>query len=350
MKKYYLGFLCLLQLLLGTPPTSAMRMHNLYQVSVPVTSQQPEVRAVALQQALQIVLIRASGNAAIASVPAIKQRLSNADNLVEEYSYITNPAPAPANQPWRLQVSFDATAVQNMLRNANVAIWGQDRPLIIIWLWDSLSGQPAHMVADDTDHQLVSLLKQATDTRGVPVALPLMDLTDMHNIAGANIPTGQLAPFMAASQRYGSNSVLTGALSQSANGFQLAATLTTSAGQTAWQITGTTLAEVLHSLANRIADTLAGKYATVITSHQQASIQLTISGIQHADDVSILTYYLDHLTPVLATQIMAVNGSRVVIQVQLRSTPEAFIQALAVDQRLVPVTSDTTDYQFLWKE
>ena len=98
-------------LLASAFPAQAALVRGLYEASIPVRSQHPELRETALRDALEIVLVRVVGTRALPQ-PAL-DLLSRASSLVQGYGY---ESAAGGGRDLRLRATFDARAIETALR------------------------------------------------------------------------------------------------------------------------------------------------------------------------------------------------------------------------------------------
>lgn len=318
----------------------AVRVTNLYQGVLPVTTQSPAERNQLAGDALKQVLIKVSGNNDILNRPEIKENLSAASTLMQEFSYVPAPALLARNKPYLLQLNFDPNGINKMLREAGAPIWGQNRPLLLIWLAYEMPNHPAEIVGADSQSPIPVLLKQDTDRRGVPILFPAMDVQDMEQVTANDIVMPNLPKLLAAAKRYASDAILIGQMQQTATGYTAQWKLIMGNDQWGWTITGPTIADTLVALADHVADTLAGRYATVITNTVQANFTMKITGVQQAEDFVQVTNYIKHLTPVSNVELEQISGSDMYLKISLRGSQASFTQALSVGQKLTPVAQD----------
>ncbi|MDX1901315.1 MAG: DUF2066 domain-containing protein [Gammaproteobacteria bacterium] len=351
MKKVFLLTL-LAYFFLWLPTAYAVRMKSLYEVDVPVASQQASLRAEAFRKGLTQVLIRASGNTNIAQNPHMRPSLAHAEALVDEYSYAPSHTPPPA-PPYLLQIHFDPSVVNHALRAANAPLWGENRPLIIFWLTNNLSAEGVHIISSDSDLDLTTSLKKTADRRGIPIIFPLMDLSEVGHISIMDIGTNNFAILLNASKRYASDVILAGRLFHDVSGYHLTATLQFQNDQLKWDVTGESVPTVLSGMVDRIADALATRYASVMTEQIQSDVQITITQIEQSTDIDKCLQYLERLPPVASIRILQVNGQSVVLQISLRGTLSSLIEAISTDQHLIPVTNinqqQNPDLIWQWK-
>lgn len=330
----------------------ALKIDTLYTGRVPVTTQAAAERAQATQQALIQVLVKVSGNDQILNNPQLKARVSSpdADTLIQQYSYITPPT-GTQNAPYVLEVQFDPTAINQWLRDAHIAIWGQNRPLIMAWILYESPGHAPEILSSDLTNETITLLKQNADKRGLQFILPVMDMTDINQTSAADITTMDIPKLVNATKRYASDGVLIGHITQNKQGFVSQWKLVLGDKQWNLNLTGNNLTDIMPVIVNKATNTLASRFAIVTTNTIQKDLVLKVTGITHYRDFAQLTRYLHHLTPVANVEITKIlTDNDVILKVSLRSTQEAFTQALSLGKKLTPVPmTDTTDTMVVYQ-
>jgi len=334
--------------LLSVSAALAVKVTTLYQGVLPVSSQSAAERNQLASQALAQVLIKVSGNNDILNHPKVKARLDSAARLMQEFSYATG-LPGET-KPYLLQLNFDADGVNKILRDAGAPIWGQNRPLLLVWLENEAPRHPAEIIGADSGNRLPIWLKQATDRRGVPVIFPAMDMEDLAQVSVNDMVTMNVPKLMNAAKRYGSDAILIGRILQNPAGYETQWKLIMGNDQWGWNITGQTVPDILAAMADHVAETLAGRYATVITNTVQSNLTLKIIDVAQADDFVQVMNYIKHLTPVASVQLLQISGSDMLLRVSLRGTQESFVQALSVGQKLTPAgsSSEQTTLIYQW--
>ena len=81
-----------------------------------------------LAQSFEQVIVRASGQRSALVSPLISQQRKRLKDYVGQYGYTEIDG-----KRW-LEVTFNQDAVELLLRQANLPIWGSLRPLTLIWL------------------------------------------------------------------------------------------------------------------------------------------------------------------------------------------------------------------------
>jgi hypothetical protein len=325
---------------------------SIYLAEIPVASRSDQDRANAVKIALVQVLVKVSGNSLILDNNAtLKTNLAHADDLVQEFSYSTPPQ-AAATPLLLLQVRFDPETINKLVRDAGAPVWGQSRPLILVWFANESPNHPADIV-DSSDTNLQVVFKNLATQRGLPVIFPVMDAIELTKITATDVINQSVPTLQAAAGRYGSNALLIGHMTQSGTAIVSQWTLLLGNDRWEWMIGGKTPPEVLAALVNNISDTLAKRFATVQTNPVSARITLTVSGLKQQTDLSEVMSYLQQQSSVADVQLKSVNGTEVVLDVKLRNEPKVFTQALALGTSLAAVVpgdpqDGTLHYQ--WKQ
>ena len=185
-------------------PTFAAPLSDLYQVREAVSSQQPEERAAALSRALDTLVLRLTGKTDAAQSPALAALRNDPQQIVSQFSY----------EGEVLQVDFDPLSTERSLRQAGLALWGANRPSILLW-WLSDASDGSRLLGDG--QEAAAPFMQAAQHRGLPLRLPLADLAEQLLAVPENLTSNQPAALSEASERYAADALLA-VLAREANG------------------------------------------------------------------------------------------------------------------------------------
>jgi hypothetical protein len=178
--------------------SQAETVKGLYQVREPVSSQAPQERDQATQRALDTLVLRLTGDAKAAQSPALAAIRKDPQQIISQYGYDAGP-------PESLQVEFDPASTDRALRQAGLALWGANRPSILGW-WLNDSSEGSSLVGDAQSS--AEPLRRAAQHRGLPLRLPLADLSEQLVATAPNLEGNDPAPLRDASQRYGADGLL----------------------------------------------------------------------------------------------------------------------------------------------
>ncbi|WP_165679995.1 DUF2066 domain-containing protein [Metapseudomonas otitidis] len=187
--------LLLVCLPLLSPLAHAETVATLYQVREPVLSQQPEERDQALNRALETLVIRLTGDTKALNNPALAEVRKNPQQLISQFGY----------EGQSLQVDFDPVTTDRIFRQAGIGLWSANRPAILTW-WLNQSAEGASLVGDA--QTAAAPLRDAALHRGLPLRLPLADLSEQLAATPENLTAADPAALRPASERYGADALL----------------------------------------------------------------------------------------------------------------------------------------------
>lgn len=211
-------------------PARAVEMADVYTAEVAWDASARDGRELAYAAALGDVLRRITPDASRADAALLFDKPAD---------YVLGWREGAAGRLW---VSFDGVALADELRNAGIPVWGSDRPLTLVWLAietvdgerrilsrqaaqqraplpvrvtpplvdPAETGEPAAAPTFDFN----AALELAAKARGIPLLLPLYDERDQAAVTDSDVWGGFDEVLLAASRRYGVDSVLVGRASE----------------------------------------------------------------------------------------------------------------------------------------
>lgn len=176
----------------------AETVKSLYQVREPVTSQAPEERDQATQRALDTLVLRLTGDPKAGQSPGLAAVRKDPQQIISQYGFEAGP-------PEVLKVDFDPASTEQALRRAGLSLWGANRPSILTW-WLNDSTEGSSLVGDG--QASAAPLRRAAQHRGLPLRLPLADLSEQLVATAPNLEGTDAAPLRGASDRYNADALL----------------------------------------------------------------------------------------------------------------------------------------------
>lgn len=198
----------------GLTTVHATKMISLYQIQVPVGSQSDEEKTAAIKQGFVQMLVRLSGNKNIDTHPNLRNSLQRPEAFVAEMRY--QPL-LRANKPYALDIRFNKDDLNRLLRRAGIKTWGEQRPIILVWLAVNDVQHANEVIANDTPDPLLKIMQKGAREFGLPLIFPMMDMIDLTLISFSDIDTLNLAKLKAASRRYAPDVLLIGNISKKEN-------------------------------------------------------------------------------------------------------------------------------------
>ncbi|WP_263322561.1 DUF2066 domain-containing protein [Endozoicomonas sp. Mp262] len=323
----------------------AAQVSGLYKTEVPVESQGDRDRKKAMGEALGRVLVNVTGETRALANDALKKAMADPDGYVKGYSYRRENTSGQLQQ--YLQVTFVEDAVNRLLRDSGIAIWGANRPTTLTWLAiDEGSGR--NIQRGVAANPLVKALESRFSRRALPLIFPLMDFEDAQVISPVDVWGLFTSKLEEASVRYGSESILAGRLSEAGGIYNGRLSLVFRGQRQDAEIAGLNHEQLALVAADLVGSTLARHYAIVSADSKGKSV-LVIESINSVKDYAALTSYLEKLTAVRSVQVRRVSGSELELELSIDGYQSQLADAIALGRKLkrlektkASVSGDTT--------
>ncbi len=340
-----------LALLAGSAASAwAAPVQGLYRAEVPVAGQEPEERRQAMEMGLAQVLIKVSGDTRAVGLPQLRGALASPTGYVQQYAYeqrrpATTLLGSQSAPLLVLRLDFDREAVERLLRSAGLPVWGDQRPSTLIWLAVEQSARRT-LVGGDSDPELVSVLRDAAERRGLPLLLPLLDLEDQAALPAADVWGNFRDSILRASGRYQPDAVLVGRLYRQADGsWEASWNLYQAVESSSWIARGAYSSQALSQGVDGAADLLAARYAPIGAAESSAAVQLVVDDVVSLAHYAQVMKYLQSLQPVQSVMPQQIEPGRVFFAVTLRGDYRLLEQVIglsAVLHRVPEVAGDVT--------
>lgn len=384
-----LPVLLLLGVLLGTValPAAAVTVDGLYSARVEVAGKGEEARAEGFRRALEEVLVRVSGNAGVVANPELESVLENPARYVQQYRYEALAEPpepgaadadadadresdaaaetetpgagpetgpdgedeAPAPPTHRLVVSFAGSLIERALSERGVVVWGEQRPEVLVWLAVD-DGRERYLVGADGDSRAYERLSEVAGRRGLPLVLPLLDMTDRQRIELVDIKGGFLDAVRSASERYRAETLLVGYVEQRRDGWTGDWNLLGLGERRGWRASGADLEAAVTGgvggATERIAAALAGR------GGERHTVRLRVRALADLDAYARVARYLESLVRVRSAEVVGLRPDEAVFRLVIRGRVEELERTIALGNMLraaaaapapAPTPGDTRD-------
>jgi len=331
--------LLLIALILGTlwiSPLSAANVTKLYETVVKVEDQSRKSRVDAMQRALRQVLIKVSGSVMVPNTPEMDTPITKASRYVQQYRYqkgalvTVDGVEQPTTELW---VRFDQREIEKILKNNNFPVWGEARPLVLVWLAVEQGG--TRLLVGEKDRGLArTILERESAQRGIPIKLPLLDEIDQQQLTVVDI-WGQFEERISTTAaRYGAQAVLTGRLFPLMGGsWQVHWDLYRNGEHYHWQLQGSVVELLLSGGVDGAADRMAEQFALNYDA-ESGRVELIVSGIESFPQFDQTLNYLVALDGVKRVTLSAVVGSTSHFAIEAEGSVDALKQRIALGKRL----------------
>jgi len=332
---------------LPIPSALAVKVSSLYQAEISVASQGSDEREQATREGFLQVLMKISGDTQIEKNPLIHSNLKRAEYYVQEFSYFT---PSTTASQYILQIHYNVNDINRLLKKAGISSWGQNRPLILVWLaWTDKQDNTEIVGNEESAINIFADMKRQARNSGLPLIFPMMDVSDMDRITSDNVIEKSLPLLKEASKRYAPDALLIGHIQQYDDTYESDWQFVLNGEQWNWTISDASTKSIASSVIMQISQTLSKRYSVKAIDKISTRLQLEVSNITQRDDLAQLIQYLNQLTPVQQVQLLQVSGSSVKLSVLVKGSSATFQQHASIGQRLVQIPSESSDNQLIYE-
>ena len=172
------------------------------EAQIQVEDQTQRTQQNALKKALRQVFVKMSGSTIVLDNAGVRAALSSPQSLLRSYRFAFDKGRT------YYVAEFDQAKLNELLQREMLPLWGDRRPETIVWLAQEDENETRVILDESLNTELQHTLKQTAKERGVPLSLPLMDLTDNVNISTYDVWGRFVEPLRKASTRYSVDNII----------------------------------------------------------------------------------------------------------------------------------------------
>ena len=253
---------------------------------------------------------------------------------------------APKEQRF-INVDFSATLINELLLEAKIPVWDSNRPSVLVWMTLQDEAGERSLLSSETNPEIVSLIRDFADDRGLPIIFPVLDFEDRRNVTEDTIWSLDEAVIRQASMRYGADSIMSGRLHFTAGGDLVGVWQFIFQDQTLmFDGVDQELKPYLNAPFDKITTQLASYFAIVPETSDFEIVQLRIDGIGNLQAYSSLVIYVNGLGLVESVTTTALDGDRLDLSLSLLGDPNQLAELIALDRDLLPIQSESLENNF----
>jgi hypothetical protein len=397
--KWLGGLLCLLIATYSFQPSVALQVTGLYSQKVPVQNESNSQRNRAFGDALAAVIVKVTGEQRWLLDPVVVKAVRNAQSYVERFNYSSElipseivatsendapgsvqgttansdafsetpelaaaemaaipgvslvspgiPAPAaaeavteaPTEQRF-INVDFSATLINELLLEAKIPVWDSNRPSVLVWMALQDEAGDRSLLSSETNPEIVKLIRDFADDRGLPIIFPVLDFEDRRNVTEDTIWSLDESIVRQASERYGADSIMSGRLHFTAGGDLVGVWQFIFQDQTLrFDGYDKELMPYLSAPLDKITTQLASYFAIVPETSDFEIVQLRVDGVGTLQAYTSLMNYVNALGLVESATTIALDGERLDLNLSLLGNPNQLAELIALDRDLLPIQS-----------
>ncbi len=336
-------FLFVLTVLTLSPVTAlAEVVKNLYDIEIPVFSQDKKERKAAIRAGLASVLVKVTGRSAVSELLELEDVYRIAPQFVQQFRYrkmpkknkriTTTQEPLPNKKLW---IRFNKKAINKMLRQRNLPVWGQTRPSALVWFVVDNNGR-REFIGNDRDSIFHETILSYSKARGLPVRFPLMDLTDRVNIKTSDIWAGFDGAILKASERYHTEAIIVGRAFKSFSGlWNTRWTLYLNGNKQVWEFQGNEIVAVITPGIDQVTDNLSVRFTQVNIDQDNNQVLLKVTNIEGLADYTRVVKYLSSISSVIQIQPYVLNKDNVIFNLTTRGGRIGVAQSISLGRLFV---------------
>ncbi|HTQ99950.1 MAG TPA: DUF2066 domain-containing protein [Candidatus Acidoferrum sp.] len=329
------------------PLANAVEVPGLYQATQPVDSREDaRQRTRAFAAGMREMLVRLTGHDDVLQNPEIQQALANPQSYVESWAYQTRPDPRTQEQRLFIDLAYFENSVQQLLTNAGVALWPQNRPQTLVWI----------IVKDETGAQILvnpaggvgvnewQALQNAATTRGLPLVLPHWDYEDQTTMLPESLWELDETALRTASVRYGFESLLAIRAERLPGGHFSGKALHIFRDHVHdKEVIDVAAPELLSAMVSMVTEELADNYAVKVTARGSSNaavagdaqvLLLSVDGVHGLDDYANVLHYVENLAGISDLQVREVSAGTLTFSLNAAGQVRQLVENLAIDRKL----------------
>ena len=355
----------------------AADVESLYETEVRVFSQSATERQEALRTALAEVMVKVTGQRTVPATLGLAGAFKRVDQFVQQYRYrllaesklmplsATPPAATPARPGGRkpggalpppppastpiatkeqaLWVSFDSAAVNKVLRQAGLPLWGRSRPVTLVVLAvEDLSNR--YLLLADSGTALQTIMETRAWWRGLPLVLPQRAEAD-GGIRFLEAWNNSQEPLLRAAAHERADATLLGRMMRQGATWQVRWTLFQPREvPVQWESVNDSTLGVLEAGIDGAADALGKRFAQLLSDKASNIVLITVTDIVTLDHYAKVLDYLQSLDEVAEVTVSQMQANSVTYRVAARSTTQPLGRTISLSKKLSPiVTTVITD-------
>jgi len=337
----------------------------LYEASVKVETDKSENELI--DKAFTQVLIKVSGRSDVTQLTEYAALLKHSKNSISQFRYdyrssvkiadteqnIPDDKKESEKEKW-FWVQFDAKSVDNLLKEALLPVWGNTRPVTLIWFSQELKGNRVIQNQQDAP-TIYTVLEEKSKQRGISLIFPFFDLQDKNNISANDIWGSFNDTILVASSRYQAQATLTIRLFKQKNGMWVSQwNLLLLGNSQTWTIRNKNREFTLSLGIDKLADYLARQFTPVYDRENDSGysldedegILIQINNVSNYTEFQRLDNYFNSLATVKSVVLAQAQQDRLIYKITYLGDKNSLIQEIKLGDILNSINRSNLDNRF----
>lgn len=329
---------------------------KLYESSIKVDAQKGENELIT--EAFTQVLIKVSGRSDIPTLPVYTTMLEKAKGAISQFRYDIKTVPADditngnaqseikeqevTKEKW-FWVRFNARTIDNLLKQAQLPVWGKIRPETLIWFSQETQGQRRLQSQYDAP-EIYDIFKRQADYRGISLIFPFLDLQDQSSVSATDIWGNFNDAILLASRRYQAQSTVTVRLFKERSGLWVSQWNLLMLGEVqTWELRDENMTRILASGIDEVADKLAQQFSRAVSDGDDSGVLVQVNNVGGFKAFQALDDYFRNLATVKTAALIQTTQDTVMYKITYLGDKNALIQEIRLGDLLNSVERTRVD-------
>lgn len=321
-------------------PVSAEQTISLYTTDTLVLSQSNDARNDAIRDSLGDIVVRISGRRDSLEHELVAKALTRPAPYLSSFSYGKTDQRLDVDGvevvATELTLKFSPSAVEGLLRRAELPLWPANRASVLLWLVQD-DRQDGRLYASDSEN--LEAIDRTAIARGLPLQHPLLDLEDQMVVSVDDLWNFNGETLRSASARYDADITVVGRFSEISRGgeTQWLANwqILRSDGDSLIESQGDSASSALLEGIELISDDLASRYAIVVSDSLDSALTLQLSGVSNFGAYAQSIDYLESLAMVVSAKPHFVKENELWLSLETEGGLDLLLNALQSDEKLL---------------
>lgn len=325
----------LAMLLVCCGAAKAVVLKDLYTFNSMVNDNTQATRLALLPQAMDQVLQRVAGTSDVLQHPACIEAKQNPDKYVRDFAYRENDG------TYKLIINFDERMIDQLLASTGRGNLTKNRPVVMIWLAVQ-DQQKTELVGDNAYQELAEYIDDAAHKHGIPVVLPLLDLTERLFVSANDVAVFNSGPLQQAAGRYNVDMILAGKIKKVNNEWECVWHLFVGDQTIEWSTSGADMQMQMDAMLGALTEKILAHYGHA--THAQlgkTAVFVRVKGVVNVAAYAKVMGFLAKLPAVKNVAVSSINDQEVVFAIYADGGRSAVRTAIDLDTILIADAGDS---------
>lgn len=346
---------CCVTALLVSSFVQGVVVDDLYKASVVVNSMDDVTEMnQAFTTAMREVLVKVSGNAEVLNLNRLRRASDAPRSYVDSFEYKSTqerlPVVADQQQPGletviemrdviNLEISFSEQQIRGLLDENGIPLWPDNRPETLVWVVRQEELSERQILGSGIDNELVRLINEQADLRGLPLLFPLMDFEDQQAINADELWNLDEESIQQASERYQVESILLMRIFSSFSGEHLGRAVYIFRERIlSKDVYEDNLASFIELAINLTVEELSAYYSVLISgTNSNIVVNMKVEAVGSTRNYAELMNYVSELADVNSVSIASVSAQTINLKLSTGGQLRQLVETIALDNNLIPL-------------